>query len=1350
MNKRLFSAVSALVMVLSMLSAFILPVGAANEELQALIDEYAKYDFNLFTEGEAMASLYARAQAADADGEALLAEAAAIEKKLKNSYPHLVPYAQKSVYAAFTDGVKDWAITCAADWRAAVAAKVGFAGETLHLTNNIDMENINVSPLCPTGAASFAGTLNGHGYAFLNLLIDWDLANGNHVGLIGYSSMGKVENLGLANGLVRAYGKQTTEAKVGGLMGEGDDVTLRLCWSAVDVDASEADGKGGQTVSGLARTRNKSVIDSCFSVGKVHGVTEGSSYAGTLSGYVQTNTKLYNCFALGTATGLVPSFIRYTADGLAVSNAKNCYTAGNTAAYCPKNVTGDLSAYALSAAAYSTGELAWKLNQGMEGDTLAYYTVKDGKTVFGTAENQTRRVSMVLEGGETKYVYGSAGEQVKLNYAIGASYEGEAEIVGNLLTMPDRDITVSVTLGALDYNALQIALAQYDGVYMEFIQNRQAVEELIEAVEFRMENGYADQESIDADTKALNDAFVYVPAEQFPSVKDYAKYPGFHGFSISSLEELEFAAKYINKLTADLTLYFASDIQVTEDSVANNMRMAAVSLDGMGHTISGLRVSGDAWLGDYAGKSVRNLTFKDCHATNQPWQGALLIKNLTSPELVLENLNFDHCSAASCGTQNGLSIVLGVQQKNNRTEMRNIRIENCTLERGTSAGNSGFLIGREHFGVLIAENCYLNNNTLRGTPSSGAGIAFGEVTGTASMKNIGIFNTNLPDKAPRGALIGAFKNSDDGKGIGILDFENIYSANNGMIGLVYRSNTTGVVTAGNAYSEGDGLLGVDTTGVTARESLVGGAYALNHAGVEKQWEFPAGGNAPVWDTDGKGLPVKVTFKADVIEERYFTDTEGKLLGLADSLFAYADWQGIKDLATLKQMTFTEDTVYEGTLGKTYTVMSQNLCVWGGDDKKPYMVERIRLYDPDFILMQEGNEPWIKYFAANLKDYTVFYQYRSDKESCPIAWKTEKFDVLEKGYFWISDTPDVQSLGWDGACYRIVTWAVLKDKTTGEQMIISSFHLDHQGKIAREKGGQVVYDRLLEIRERYPGSMFFTAADFNCAEGSTAYKALTQENLVDCRYNAVITSSRPTHSGLSPDWSGVPDSARIDFMMTDVSTAKVLEFKVLEEIYGVTDESEGTRISDHNGLLSKVVSMATEEAFCDHEWTVTDNGDGTHKRRCTAGCGYSADVAHSNRYTAKDGLTHATLCIYCGATGEEACDSEETVIAAPTCTTAGSTTYFCNDCKHTRTEETAPLPHTFVWDAEKADYFCNCGAVLTSRDANGDGTFNIADASVLMQYMVGKEVDIDLMIADYCRDNRISVADVVAVLRILAA
>ena len=49
------------------------------------------------------------------------------------------------------------------------------------------------------------------------------------------------------------------------------------------------------------------------------------------------------------------------------------------------------------------------------------------------------------------------------------------------------------------------------------------------------------------------------------------------------------------------------------------------------------------------------------------------------------------------------------------------------------------------------------------------------------------------------------------------------------------------------------------------------------------------------------------------------------------------------------------------------------------------------------------------------------------EHSAIFYRTDKFDVIEKGDFWLSETPDVPSKGWDAVLPRICSWGHFKCK-----------------------------------------------------------------------------------------------------------------------------------------------------------------------------------------------------------------------------------------------------------------------------------------------------------------------------------
>ena len=85
-------------------------------------------------------------------------------------------------------------------------------------------------------------------------------------------------------------------------------------------------------------------------------------------------------------------------------------------------------------------------------------------------------------------------------------------------------------------------------------------------------------------------------------------------------------------------------------------------------------------------------------------------------------------------------------------------------------------------------------------------------------------------------------------------------------------------------------------------------------------------------------------------------------------------------------------------------------------------------------------------------------------------------MLEWGNFWLSSTPDIPSIGWDAACTRTATWALLKDKKTKEKFYYVNTHLDHVGKVARKEGLKLILEKIQKINlDNFP---LILTGDFN--------------------------------------------------------------------------------------------------------------------------------------------------------------------------------------------------------------------------------------------------------------------------------
>ena len=113
------------------------------------------------------------------------------------------------------------------------------------------------------------------------------------------------------------------------------------------------------------------------------------------------------------------------------------------------------------------------------------------------------------------------------------------------------------------------------------------------------------------------------------------------------------------------------------------------------------------------------------------------------------------------------------------------------------------------------------------------------------------------------------------------------------------------------------------------------------------------------------------------------------------------------------------------------------------ERAPRLYEAVSPYDADVIGLQEFNPKWEEYIKEYFGDkYGIFNKYRDSQspESPPILWKKEKFDLIDTGFFWLSDTPEEESQGWDErGCKRICTYVILKDKKTNTLFTYMNTH-----------------------------------------------------------------------------------------------------------------------------------------------------------------------------------------------------------------------------------------------------------------------------------------------------------------------
>lgn len=229
-------------------------------------------------------------------------------------------------------------------------------------------------------------------------------------------------------------------------------------------------------------------------------------------------------------------------------------------------------------------------------------------------------------------------------------------------------------------------------------------------------------------------------------------------------------------------------------------------------------------------------------------------------------------------------------------------------------------------------------------------------------------------------------------------------------------------------------------------------------------------------------------------------------------------------------------------------------------RKELVKSLVRYHDFDLLATQEGLPDQITDLGG-MQEYAHVGVGRDDGkhagEHSAIFYKRERFELLRAGDFWLSQTPDRPSLGWDATCcHRIASWAQLLDRRTGRKLYFFSVHFDHEGSVARRESAKLMLSKVKDIAGAEP---VIVAGDFNSTP-ETEQIATMKSQLVD----AFDASAKPRY-GPAGTFNGFkidsPLDERIDYIFVSPHV-KVLSYATL------TDSHLGRFPSDHLPVMVK--------------------------------------------------------------------------------------------------------------------------------------------------------------------------------------
>ena len=224
------------------------------------------------------------------------------------------------------------------------------------------------------------------------------------------------------------------------------------------------------------------------------------------------------------------------------------------------------------------------------------------------------------------------------------------------------------------------------------------------------------------------------------------------------------------------------------------------------------------------------------------------------------------------------------------------------------------------------------------------------------------------------------------------------------------------------------------------------------------------------------------------------------------------------------------------------------------ERAPRLAEVTKKYDADIIGFQEYTLPWEKEIEKFYPEYDMFLKYRSvnELEAAPILWKRDKFECVDKGYFWLSDTPEVESRGWDELynCWRMCEYVILKHIESGRCFTYMNTHYGF-GDNGQIKSSKLLYEYSKKISQ----NPTLITGDFNMRPSAPAYAEMVK-HFTDVN-SVTANDRRTTYHGY-----GTVDDAHIDFCFVS-DKIKPLSLKLIDELV------DGKYPSDHYGLFVKL-------------------------------------------------------------------------------------------------------------------------------------------------------------------------------------
>ena len=149
------------------------------------------------------------------------------------------------------------------------------------------------------------------------------------------------------------------------------------------------------------------------------------------------------------------------------------------------------------------------------------------------------------------------------------------------------------------------------------------------------------------------------------------------------------------------------------------------------------------------------------------------------------------------------------------------------------------------------------------------------------------------------------------------------------------------------------------------------------------------------------------------------------------------------------------------------VASDSLNRW--DNRKDFLIGQLNFHEPEVFGIQEGLLHQLEEIKKGMPGYNYLGKGREDGlkngEFSAIFYNTEKLELLEENTFWLSQTPELPSKGWDAAIKRVCTYGLFRAKKSSQDFWVFNTHFDHIGEEARKESVFLIMEKIRELNKQ---------------------------------------------------------------------------------------------------------------------------------------------------------------------------------------------------------------------------------------------------------------------------------------------